>query len=201
MIRPEKTVNKIKDRSEATISAIGDSLTYGWMVQRGYVDYFEEMLKEKYPESSLTIMNRGIPGDTAHGGLYRVESEVVLYDPDCVLIQFGLNDAFLGCPAEQYKKNIHGIVDKIRAGCDAEIVLVSSVCLIDPRLERMIAGIYDALDEVADERDLPIARVHEYWMERIARKEYGFSDLVQFDGVHPNDRGHRLMGECVVGVF
>jgi len=37
MIRPERTIEKLKRGEKVIIAALGDSLTQGWMVRRGYV--------------------------------------------------------------------------------------------------------------------------------------------------------------------
>jgi hypothetical protein len=65
-----------------TLAAIGDSLTCGWMARKGYVDFLQEMLREKYPESRFSILASGVPGDTADFGLYRVETDVLHQAPD-----------------------------------------------------------------------------------------------------------------------
>ena len=49
MIRPEKTIAKLKSGEDVKIVAIGDSLTYGWQVSKGYLDFLKEMLKKRYP--------------------------------------------------------------------------------------------------------------------------------------------------------
>ena len=39
------------------------------------------MLRLKYPGSRFKLINKGIPGDTADGGLYRLREDVIDYDP------------------------------------------------------------------------------------------------------------------------
>lgn len=92
-MKPIKTILKLKSGAETTIVALGDSLTQGWMVRKGYMDFLEEMFRETFPESRLHLINCGIPGDTAEGGLYRLRN-VLDFNPDCVFVQFSLNDAF-----------------------------------------------------------------------------------------------------------
>ena len=41
-----KTIKKLEEGYTVTIAALGDSLTYGWLVNKGYLDYFKEMLLE-----------------------------------------------------------------------------------------------------------------------------------------------------------
>lgn len=199
-MKPENTISKLKEGGPLTIVALGDSLTQGWMVRKGYIDFLEEMLVEKYPRSNPSILNRGIPGDTAEGGLQRVRMDVIDENPDCALIQFALNDAFTGYSAERFRNNIQAIISNIREDTDAEIVLVTSVCLGNGLEDTMANRFYSQLESLALENELPLARVHEYWKERIAAG-IEFRTLVQFDQVHPTTEGYRLMAEAIMKVF
>src|SRR3990172_12452360 len=96
----EKSIKKLKAGETLTIVALGDSLTHGWLVRKGYLDFMSEMIKSRYPHRTVKIINRGVPGDTAEGGLARLEHDVIDLNPDLVFIQFGLNDAFSGISAE-----------------------------------------------------------------------------------------------------
>lgn len=199
-MKPVKTIEKLKSETAVTIVGIGDSLTYGWMVSVGYFERFEDMLRSKYKNCNLTLVNRGIPGDTAHGGLYRLDTDVIIHNPDAVLIQFGLNDAFSGCPVQQYEKNIQAMIDRISNETAAEAILLTSVALMDRGMERISSQFYDVLGTLAEKNNITIVRVHEY-MRRKINEGLLFRDLIQFDGVHPNDAGHRLMAEAVMEVF
>ena len=42
----EKTIAKLQSGSDVTIVALGDSLTSGWMVARGYTEFLRDMLHE-----------------------------------------------------------------------------------------------------------------------------------------------------------
>jgi lysophospholipase L1-like esterase len=179
---------------------LGDSLTYGWMAGMGYFERLEDMLRIKYRDCVLETVNRGIPGDTAHGGLYRLDTDVIMHDPDAVLIQFGLNDAFLGCPVEQFTKNIQSMIERLLNDTNAEIVLLTSVCLMDQRMDRMINEFYNSIVKLAEVNTIPVAEVHEYWRKKIGEGLL-FRNLIQLDGVHPNDAGHVLMADAVMEIF
>ncbi len=195
-----RTIEKLATGIPVKIVALGDSLTYGWMARKGYLDFMQEMLKENYPGSSFTIIGRGVPGDTAEGGLYRVRGDVLDEDPDCVLIQFALNDAFTGYPVERYKNNIRSILNALMENTDAEPVLVTSVYLNNDHENRIAAPFYDALSDLARGNGIPIASVHEYWKEKIAGGAE-FRKLVQMDMVHPTVEGYRLMAEAIMRIF
>jgi lysophospholipase L1-like esterase len=199
-MKPERTIAKLIAGTPIVMVAFGDSLTYGWMVSKGYLDYFKERIAEKYPDSKVSLINRGIPGDTAQGGSQRVERDVIRRKPDCTLVQYALNDAFVGYSHEQFKANIEMIVTNIREQCESEIVLVSSVCLGSEKENAFIERFYNQLEALACDYQLSFARVHEYWKKKIS-EGVDFESLVQFDNVHPNTEGYRFMAEAVMEVF
>jgi len=193
----EKTLSKLAAGDPLRIVALGDSLTYGWMAARGYLDFLKEMLSAAYPRSVVDIINRGIPGDTAAGGLHRLAEHVLEFKPDLVLVQFALNDAFTGCSPVRFQHNIRSIILEIKAGSSAEILLLTSVALGSTDDNRFIEPYYNGLDEVARQEAVPLARVHRYWQKKIDAG-VAFGSLVQEDGVHPTVAGYRLMAEAVM---
>jgi len=180
--------------------ALGDSLTYGWMVTAGYLDFLEELIRETYPGSRFSLVNRGISGDTAEGGLRRLESDVLALNPDCIFIQFALNDVFSGYSTEDYKENIESMIKKIRDRSEADIILITSVCLIDEYQDDLIGTYYDILNELAKEFGLSIIKVHDYWKSKISSGT-SFGDLTLDDLAHPNEKGYRLMAEAIMESF
>ncbi len=199
-MKPLRTIAKLKSGAETTVVALGDSLTQGWMVRRGFLDFLAEMLRKAYPESRFRIVNRGIPGDTAEGGLHRLRADVLDHNPDCVLIQFALNDAFCGYGVEQFGQYVQWMVDEIREDGDAEIVLVTSSYVGNNRETRFVENFYRELENLAAVNGLPLARVHSYWKKRIG-EDVEFRTLVQADLVHPTTAGYKLMAEAVMQLF
>ncbi|HPA71010.1 MAG TPA: GDSL-type esterase/lipase family protein [Spirochaetota bacterium] len=199
-MRPDKTIARFATGEPATIVALGDSLTRGWMVRKGYLEFMDEMLRAKYPSANFSIINQGIPGDTSDGGLERLGDDVIDHDPHCVFLQFALNDAFIGINPSVYKNTMRAMIDTLRADTDAEIILITSVYIQNSRENDMAERFYDRLAELADECSLPIARVHDYWKKMI-REGADFRKLVQYDGVHPTVEGYRLMAEAIMEIF
>jgi len=74
---------------------LGDSVTFGWNIpyKKSYPYLLEEILKEQYPE--IMVINSGIGGETIVDGLARLDSSVLYYEPQAVIISFGLNDGFI----------------------------------------------------------------------------------------------------------
>ena len=81
--------------SSPRLVCLGDSVTFGWNIvyERSYPYLLEEQLREQYPE--VIVINSGIGGQTVIDGLDRLDSDVFYYDPQAVIISFGLNDGFI----------------------------------------------------------------------------------------------------------
>ena len=197
MKKLEKSIQKFTSGKPIRIIALGDSLTQGWMVRKGYLDFLAEMLRKKYPACDVTIRNRGFPGDTAEGGLFRLREDVLDDDPDLVFIQFALNDAFMGIDSGRFKNTIKLMVERIKADTDAEILLITSVPIMYEASDAMAGEFYDVLDDIAEEEGVAIAKVHSYWKKKIS-EGIDFKGLVQGDMVHPNVEGYRLMAEAII---
>ena len=45
----EKILTKLQSTADVSIVALGDSLTSGWMVARGYTEFLRDMLMARYP--------------------------------------------------------------------------------------------------------------------------------------------------------
>ena len=66
-------VSLIKDQRQITLSVLGDSLSYGYMVPTGYIHMLMELLAKDYPSNLFRLHNHGVCGDTAQGGLRRLK--------------------------------------------------------------------------------------------------------------------------------
>lgn len=108
-----KIIDKIKEKQkdlhsvrQPVIAFLGDSVTQGCfdiyvkdgkletVVQPsyGYHEKVKRILNILYPEVPINIVNAGISGDCADGGLRRLERDVLSYNPDLVVVCYALND-------------------------------------------------------------------------------------------------------------
>ncbi len=196
-VSPEATIEKLKSGSDVTIVALGDSLTSGWMVARGYTEFLRDMLMARYPKAGIKFVNSGIPGDTAPGGLFRLQQDVISYFPDLVLVQFALNDAFCGCSLKEFRRSIEAIIERIRQASSAEVLLLTSTLPVDTDELETVTLFYAELKQIARDKACGLAPVDEHWRDAI---EAGTShdELVLHDRVHPSEAGYQLMAEAVM---
>ena len=85
-----------KSRSRYRIMCIGDSVTFGApqtlnRPEDTYPKRLEAMLHD-YGLTCVEVLNAGVPGYTSYQGLQQLRHRLIQYDPDCVIVQFGIND-------------------------------------------------------------------------------------------------------------
>lgn len=129
--------------------------------------------------------------------MHRPQRDVLDHNPDCVLVQFGLNDASCGYTPEEFGKDIEGIIRGIREQTSFEIVLVASVCLETEKANLFVEGYYGQLQKMAALHGLPLAQVHVYWRNKISGG-VRFGDLVKADRVNPVSHAYRFMAEAIM---
>jgi acyl-CoA thioesterase-1 len=193
----KNTIAKLQSGSAVTIVALGDSLTSGWMVARGYTEFMRDMLLIRFPKADIRLINSGIPGDTAPGGFYRLQQDVLSYSPDLVLVQFALNDAFCGCSLEEFRRAIEAIIERIRQESSADVLVLTSTLPADASELDVVAPFYAVLKDIAREKGCGVALVDEHWRVSIAA-DTPHDSLVLYDRVHPSEEGYRLMAEAVM---
>lgn len=107
----KKKQENLKENAPITIVCIGDSITQGCFecymktptaletvfdYNSAYSTRLRELFALLYPNVQVNVINSGISGDNALGGLARLERDVFYYNPDLVIVSFGLNDSYGG---------------------------------------------------------------------------------------------------------
>ena len=118
MARPE-----LERFGAITIVAFGDSVTHG-AVAEGEINYetvywnrLKNMILARKNYVPVNVINSGIGGTSAFGSLQRFESQALKYEPDLIIIAFGLND--VNGSLESYLSSMGEIFDRsLASGAD-----------------------------------------------------------------------------------
>lgn len=98
------------DSKGANIICLGDSLTYGYGVDKG-ADYPSSLARM----INIPVINAGVDGDTSIEGLERLSPDVLEKNPLLVIIEFGGNDFLKQVPIKLTFSNIKEMIDKVQA--------------------------------------------------------------------------------------
>ena len=197
---------------------LGDSITHGGH----YVGYLQLFAALRHPGWDVRCMNAGIGGDTAGGGLARVDWDVKDMKPHRVFAMFGMNDVgrdlyrttspdekTLAARANaigRYAQNVRKLADAIPAiGAQAVLVTPSPYDQYAVRTngqnlvacnEPGLAACAAAVRESAAERCLGVVDLHHPLTEIL--KKHPDLGLGGPDRVHPREQGHLLMAALVL---
>ncbi|HNX81026.1 MAG TPA: GDSL-type esterase/lipase family protein [Candidatus Omnitrophota bacterium] len=100
-----------RDSKGTSVVCFGDSLTYGYGVERGS-DY-PRILSQKI---NMPVINAGINSNTSELAKVRMQSDVLSYDPYIVVIEFGANDFMTHVPIDTTIANVRQLIRKSQEG-------------------------------------------------------------------------------------
>lgn len=159
---------------------LGDSISAG--IHLAEDEAFPAVLQRKLTARGVPfrLINAGVSGDTAAGGLRRVDW-VLKQKPDVVVIELGANDAMRGIAPDEIEKNLRGIVEKIStAGARALLLGMRIPPSYGPEHSEAFSALYERVA-----RDLDLSFVP-FFMNGVA----AVPELNLEDGIHPTAEGH-----------
>ena len=161
------------------IVALGDSLTagFGLPVQSTFPTRLEAALKAK--GIAVTIENAGVSGDTATGGLARLDWSVP-EGTDAVILELGANDALRGLDPKVTRSALETLIQRLKA----RHIAVLLAGMVAPRnLGADFARAFDPIyPELAAKYDLVL---YPFFLDGVATDPA----LNQGDGLHPTAAG------------
>lgn len=200
------------------IVAFGDSITNASNIpdECSYRKLVERELRGETGKD-IRIINAGVNSDITALALLRLDRDVLSHKPDYVTVMFGVNDAGFyrpnGPPADtprvlekDFEENIKKIVGKIKES-GAKPVLVTPVPMspgysladlpeyIENGLNYLVDGYSDIIREIASQMDIPLIDVHRFFSEHPETQEF------VPDGIHPDERGHKVIAEQFISVL
>ena len=171
----------------------GDSLTagYGLSPEEAFPALVEKKLNKT--EKKVKVVNAGLSGETSAGGLSRIDW--VLRQPiDIFVLELGANDGLRGLPVDQTRKNLQGIIDKVKSKYPTCKIVLAGM-MVPPNMGKEYTedfrSVYPSLASKNKATLIP------FILDGVG----GIEKLNQADGIHPNVEGHQIISNRIVGVF
>jgi acyl-CoA thioesterase I len=199
LIRVEVTLPHLRERLRAKdpvkIVAIGGASTTGAAAgspDLAYPHRLQEILDRWYPDIPITVVNKGVPRQTAQQMLERFPSDVLAEDPILVIWETGTTDAVRGVEIDDFAAALQGGIDQLKAR-SIDIILIdmqfsrSTVTVID--FERYLSTLH-RVGEVNELYVFPRFEMMRYWSEQ---------NVFNFDGVAKDERASLAASvyECI----
>lgn len=218
----------------AVIVCLGDSVTHGcfemttlpdgrWETtfrpQEGYAARLQRRLNALYPAAAPCVMDAGISGDSAKGGLERLERDVLSLNPDLVIVNFGLNDSGnddVEGGLKAYAANMAAIFDRVlAAGAECMLLTPNRMCAYVPasiyieelraiakkcthtQNDGILTRYVEAAKAAAQARNMPVADAYAKW-QAMDRCGVDTTAMLANDINHPIPEMHELFVEAIL---
>jgi len=188
LLRVDAALPNLSERLRAgnpvKIVAIGGASTTGAAAgspDLAYPHRLQEALDRWYPAVPITVVNKGVPRQTAQQMLERFPSDVIAEDPVLVIWETGTTDAVRGVEIDDFAAALQGGIDKLK-------MRSIDIILVDMQFSRSTATVIDferylhTLHRVGEVNELyvfPRFEMMRYWSEQ---------NVFNFDGVAKNER-------------
>lgn len=173
---------------DITIGVIGGSITQGFsasiMEKGSYAALLRDWWVETFPDSNITYINAGIGGTDSYLGVHRVYEDMLVYEPDFVVVEFSVNDA----NNIFYKISYENLVRRILTSESEPAVMLLFMTMEDG------TSAQDNDAAIGFGYGLPMLSYRNAVLDEIKAGSFAWSDISP-DNIHPNDRGHAIAGE------
>lgn len=174
-----------------TVGFIGGSITQGALSSKPQTCYAYRLYawwQRKFPMAEFVYLNAGIGGTTSQFGVARVDSDLLAYKPDFVIIEFSVNDDNNVHFLETYE----GLVRKILYDTNEPAILI-------------LNNVYYNDGRNAQEQHNQIGRAYQIPCVSMKNSIYPLVEAgviknkeITPDDLHPNDNGHELVADIVI---
>ena len=197
-------------RDGDTVVFLGDSIT----AARGYGKVIENYTLLRFPGRKVRFYNEGRGGDTAAGGLRRLDRDVFPHRPTVLVVAYRVNDIGWGTLADDahkaaYLDGIGGIIDRCEAKGVRAVICSAAATAEDPEtaergeLQRLCDGglaLARRRGATAVDVQRPMREALRKVREAAAATPAGQDKprMHAADGVHLNDLGQLAMAVAIL---
>lgn len=171
-----------------TILFLGDSLTEGLGVskQSAYPNLVQNLIQTKL-NKNIKAINAGVSGSTTNDGLSRLKW-YLKRKPDIIFVALGANDGLRGLDLKQSQKNLEEIINHALKS-KAKVLLAGMLIPPNygPKYSEDFKNMYENIQSKYNLKFMP------FLLKDVA----GIQKLNQADGIHPNEKGHKIIANEV----
>ena len=185
----------------------GDSITQMGVNPGGYIRLIDSLCKGEGLSNKFGFAGSGIGGNKVYDLYLRMEEDVLLKNPDLVIIYIGVNDVWhksltgTGTDADKFEKFYEAIIKKLKAR-NIKLILCTPAVIGEKtdhsnpqdgdlnQYSKMIRA-------MAIKNNLPLADLRNIFRDYNLKNnpENQTKGILTTDGVHLNSRGNQLVAE------
>lgn len=191
MTRLKRCMQRAKAGETLTIGFLGGSITQDSLATKHENCYAYRVFswwKNTFPDAEFHYVNGGIGGTSSHYGVSRAVTDLLMYQPDFVMIDFSANDD----ANEFFQETYEGVIRKVLTWKSLPAVVLLNNVYYDTGVTAQ-----DYHNAVGDWYGIPHVSMRDTLLQKIRQGQYRRIDLTP-DGLHPNDKGHELVAAEII---
>ena len=200
-------LTKLKNGGPVVIAYLGGSIT----AAPGYRVQTEQWFRQQYPKARIKAINAGVGGTGSDLGVFRLQDDVLQYNPDLVFIEYAVND---GSDSATIHRSMEGIVRQIKKH-DPHTDICFLYTVSEPMLKDLQQGqeirSVKYTEQIAQYYGLPSINLSWDVLGQLQKNalvfrgqkgnDYGAQTVFTFDGVHPTVAGHQIYTATITNAF
>jgi lysophospholipase L1-like esterase len=193
------TASAIRRGEDIVIVAIGSSSTAGFGASdaaHSYPARLTHELQRRWPALAITVLNKGIGGETAPQMVIRFERDVIAHNPDLVIWQTGTNSLLRGESIESYSATLRAGIARLKQA-DADVILMDPQYAPKVLASSVHVRVVDTMRAAARELKIglfPRFAAMKSWIES---GRYAMTDLISPDSLHLNDTSYGCIARAL----
>lgn len=191
LARLKQCMRRAQDGEELTIGFLGGSITQGSLASapdRCYAYQVFSWWEQTFPNAEFHYVNGGIGGTTSHYGVSRAVTDVLMYQPDVVVVDFSVNDE----PDAFFQETYEGVLRRTFGWKSKPAVLILHNVFYDSG-----KNAEEWHNKTASWYRIPYVSIRDTIYQKMRDGLYTREELTP-DGLHPNDKGHRMVAEEII---
>jgi len=195
-----RTAARIARREPLTIVALGSSSTSGAGASspgRAYPAQLARELERRLPGLPITVLNRGVGGETVVEMLARFDRDVLSTKPDLIVWQMGTNSALRAHGLDTFRATVRQGLARMRAaGIDVILMDMQFAPRVLLQIEHA-TRMEGTIAELAREEKVPVFRRYALMQHWVTAGQLDFARMLSPDGLHLNDLSYRCIGRTL----
>ena len=199
--------NKIKK-----VIFFGDSITQMGIEPDGYITKMKAIMQQD-GDTLFNLTGAGIGGNKIYDLYLRMDTDVIMKNPDIVVIYEGVNDVWhktssgTGTDADKYEKFYRAVIKKLQAN-NIKVMLVTPLCIGERKDETNqqdgdLNKYCNIVKNIGEELHLPVCDLRSFFMSYETNNNPQNADhgILTRDGVHFNDNGAQQVAEQIWNIL
>jgi len=185
----------------------GDSITEAGVKAGGYIVRVDSMCKAEGKSNSYEFVGAGISGNKVYDLYLRMEDDVLVKNPDIVIIYIGVNDVWhkssfgTGTDADKFEKFYQAIINRLKAK-NIKIALCTPAAIgektdFSNQQDGDLNKYSNIIRSIAAKNNLPLIDLRKLFLDYNLKNNSENKDrgILTTDGVHLNATGNQFVAD------